>query len=182
MKNYNNDRFTPLDELVSQTLAGDVRRAPVRVAEGSSRPAPAYDGSFRGLALDSTEERQHWVFGCLLQGPDDPSIVTYAEDGSAVETLVYWESVGQFTGLMDVDGRDIYTLDVLQTAHGPFVVRRLVGPGGAFFALTTLDDPGRVALPWEATGGTYRVAGAIVDFGTGEDIVEDEDDAPEFFF
>lgn len=99
---------------------------------------------FRGQMIDNGE----WVYGDLRQrmGHYPAIIESYCTDEGNVgyrEVAVAEESVGQFTGLRDINGKDIYEGDILDVNYADEESRlevRFVRGVFAFLWDGNLDD------------------------------------------
>ena len=123
---------------------------------------------FRGKRIDNNK----WVYGYLVEAlncvtdknetfiiEQDATYFTYGEFACAVEVIP--ETVGQFTGLCDKNGKKIFEGDIVESPHGTQGFIEWQNAECAF--LVNIGDD------WQTMDDcTYEVVGNIYDKGEEE--------------
>lgn len=113
---------------------------------------------FRGKRVDNDE----WVYGDLIIDNAENYFIHRREEKRQEASMVYPDTVGQFTGLLDKNGKEIYEGDVVEFGNRIQGRSKVVFDNGCFMA---------EAKNYE-TALTYRVSMHAIVIGNIHDTPE----------
>ena len=94
---------------------------------------------FRGKHIETLE----WIYGSLLQWENGQTVIWVSNPKDSNVLMKYAvapDTVGQYTGLKDRSGQDVYEGDLLRTPEGNIMIAEWVGSGFVTRCLTPTYD------------------------------------------
>ena len=116
---------------------------------------------FRGKCSETyTGYLNQWIYGGYTKGKKGQS---YILDGT-MQLKVYSETVEQFTGFKDIDGKEIFEGDIIQNQEYPELIYCVEMIGGCWSVDYHEDgDFDSVVLNWLLAMAPFKVIGNIHD-------------------
>lgn len=105
--------------------------------------------------MDGTPVESKWIYGGVLQGEGDFSII-YQTEPEFHKYPVYTDTLGQYTGLTDRNGARIFEGDILEAENGNR--GHVVFRNGAFMKLCNSED-----MPFLIAADVNVVIGNVFD-------------------
>lgn len=126
--------------------------------------------SIKELELMGIEHDSGWVYGNLIKNGNRPMIT--ADILEEIEESIYpewWavvepQSIGQYTGLKDENGREIYEGDIVKHATWGDVYEVIFEDGG-FYVLSSYDFQTINEYPLEVVGNVFENPELLEDEG-----------------
>lgn len=84
------------------------------------------------VRMDGTPVESNWVYGGVLQGTGDHSII-YQTEPDIDKKVVYTDTLGQYIGMVDCNGTKIFEGDIIQDGnceYNKYVVEYSTERGG----------------------------------------------------
>lgn len=115
---------------------------------------------FRGRRRSSRKNYQKWVYGNLYNDKKDCFIMHRLENGDIEVENCKKETIGQFTGLYDKNGKEIYEGDKVNITYKEITVENaIIEYRGSSFYGSTLSDMWELDMYFsiEVIGNIYEV-------------------------
>ena len=117
---------------------------------------------FRGRDMSG-----HWVYGLLtkkkIRNSNKLQYAIATEDCSMGNTIPIIENtVGEFTGFKDIDGKEIFEGDIIQNDEHPEEIGKIINEKGCWL-VDWVDDDDKPCLGWLLDNTPQKVIGNIFD-------------------